>query len=89
MKALPPDSATYRAVGGDWTQETELLATQAELLHSFMRIWISANSKPNARLPEPLQIPRPWGTQETKRAGTSMAELRALIQDNGAVTKGV
>lgn len=87
LKNLPADSATYRAIGGDWTTQTELAAAQLEVTHSLLRTYISAHVKQGARLPEPLRVPRPWDTQSTKRrSGTTLAELRQIA---GLQTKNV
>lgn len=65
------------------------MAVHAELLHSFFRGWLGAHVKQGTKLPEPLHIPRPWDTQkEARRRGTTMTELRALIKDHSATTRG-
>ncbi len=70
------------AVSSSWPAERELAAVTVELLHSILRTYVSANSKPGTRLPEPLHIPRPWDTSKEKRkAGTTLAELQTILKD--------
>jgi hypothetical protein len=83
VENLPHDSAFIRTITHDWTTDRELAAAQIEVTHSLLRAFISANTKPGSRLPDPLQIPRPGGTlTERKPRGTTMRELLKIVGTN-------
>jgi hypothetical protein len=74
---LPPESAMWRSMGKSWTTENELQAMNIEMLDSYIKLYVQANSKPNStRKFKPLHIPRPWDKNEkSERKGTSINEL--------------
>jgi hypothetical protein len=80
VRGLPSTSAVFRSAEASWTNETELAAMQVELTHSLLRTTLAINSKKGAQLPDPLRIPRPWGTHKGEKRGTSMAELRSILK---------
>jgi hypothetical protein len=80
---LPTESTLIRKITDNWSFEREMQAATVELLHTVLRTYLSANTKPGTRMPEPLQIPRPGGTQTPKRPrGTSMRELLEIVGSN-------
>lgn len=75
-------------VGVGWTTDTELLAAIAELLDVGNRYFVSANASKNTKLPEPLQIPRPYKTERKAKKQSSTEELKAFAgQTGGAIIK--
>ena len=80
VRGLPSTSALFRSADAAWTNETELAAMQVELTHSLLRTTIAINSKKGAQLPDPLRIPRPWGTHKAEKRGTSMGELLGILK---------
>jgi hypothetical protein len=73
---LPPDAALWRSMGNSWSTDQELLALNAELLDSLRRLYLQAHSKPGARLPDPLHIPRPGDRETPQRPrGTTYKEM--------------
>jgi hypothetical protein len=69
VKGLPPDSAVFREANenwawgtaeGQWTTAEELLATLIEVVDQGNRLVIMANTKKGTRVPDPIEIPRPY-----------------------------
>ena len=58
IDGLPPDSMIWRRVPG-WGSAEELLALNAEVAHSIVRVLVAAFSKKGAQLPKALKVPRP------------------------------
>jgi hypothetical protein len=52
------------AAAEHWSPELELLAVQCEVTHALYRAYVGAHSKKGAKLPPPLQIPRPGSKAE-------------------------
>jgi hypothetical protein len=76
IRWLPPEAAFWRSAGTSWTTDNELQATTIEMLDALLRTYIQANSKPNAKKPSPMRIPRPWDKAEKKQQrGTSIGEM--------------
>lgn len=73
MAGLPHDSALARdvneATAHGWSQDTELLASIAELLDVSNRYYLSAHGVSQGQLGRPLYIPRPF-RRAVKRAAT-------------------
>jgi hypothetical protein len=69
--------------GRRWTQEAELLATLAELVHMQYAAFVAVNSKAGAGGVEPLRIPRP-GQQAVEERAVSPRDLIAMVgQEEG------
>lgn len=77
IKWLPPESAMWRSLGTSWTTDNELQAVTVEMLDAFIKLYIQANSKPNAnKKQKPLHIPRPWEKNDkTEKRSTSIKEM--------------
>jgi hypothetical protein len=80
---LPPNrTATARHMDPEsagWSQESELLATVAELIDQGNRYFLSANVKKGTPLPRPISIRRPGDTK--KKRGTTLGELLGKAGD--------
>lgn len=77
---LPPESALaskYRG-GVPWSQETELLAVQAELIFALIRVAMQGFGAKPRQIPKPLEIPRPYQAPKTKRVIKGEAAIAAL-----------
>lgn len=73
IKQLPPGSPLHRATdpnGWSWGTTDELLAMLAELVDMGNRLFIQANSKKGSRQPKPLEITRPWQSEEPPQQQT-------------------
>lgn len=76
LRWLPPEAALWRAAGTSWTTDNELQAATVEMLDSFMRVFIQANSKPGGQKQKPLRIPRPWDKSEKEQVRrTTLSEM--------------
>lgn len=51
-----------------WTTTDELLAVNAEVMHSLYRAFVQAWGNEGTKLPDPLVIPRPGDSPVEKRA---------------------
>jgi len=49
-----------KAVGKRWTQDTEMLALVAEILHQLLLVTARAYGAKQHELPEALRVPRPY-----------------------------
>lgn len=69
---LPENSATARALSPNagWTQDTELLATIAELIDGNTLLHYNINKRKGQKSPAPIRIPRPWDKRRKKRRAT-------------------
>jgi hypothetical protein len=72
IRWLPPEAALWRSAGTSWTTANELQAATIEMIDSFLRVYITAHTKPGAQKPKPIRIPRPWdkAEKEAKRSTT-------------------
>jgi hypothetical protein len=69
--------------GRRWTQEAELLATVAELIHMQYAAFVAVNSKAGAGNVEPLRIARP-GQKAAVEPTVTPRDLLAMIgQEEG------
>lgn len=76
MRWLPPEAALWRSAGTSWSTENELQAATVEMLDALLRTYIQAHSKPNAKRPTPLRIPRPWDKAEKQaKRRTTLGEM--------------
>lgn len=70
IQGLPPEAATFRVDGQQWTLVEELLATLAELTDQWglFHAYLHADKKGRRVLPDkPLEVPRPKGLVEQAR----------------------
>lgn len=81
VRMIPSDSATARASSG-WSNLEELLALNAELSHATWRLLAIVHSKEGAKIPDPLQIPRPGRADEP--AGPSKSSASEVTAFFGA-----
>lgn len=76
VRWLPPEAAVWRALEQSWSTGEELQALTIELLDSIRRLYIQANTKKGTKLPEPIEIRRPWTPKNaTRKSGTTLREM--------------
>lgn len=77
---LPKDSSTFRALDPNkgWTQTDELIASLIQVVDEGNRLFLAANVKQGTRLPEPIQIRRPW-EEEPQPKMTSVEDMKTFL----------
>jgi len=83
IKGLPPEAATWRIDGQQWTLHDELLAVLIERVEmwGYAQAHLSADKKARRLLPEkPFQVPRPGAKPDTEeRVVTDPKEIAAFF----------
>jgi hypothetical protein len=87
IEGLPPDAMLWRRVPG-WGSDQELLALNAEVTHSIVRVLISAYSKKGAKVPKPLKVPRPTADRAAPRSTAKRLTPDVLGQFGVGVARG-
>lgn len=82
VDGLPPESALARTLdpdnlGSGWTADTHLLAVIVQLVDHANRLFMSANSKPGSRIPDPIHIRRPGDERRRAEAMDTVATLQS------------
>jgi hypothetical protein len=85
IEGLPPSAMFWRREPG-WGTTEELLALNAEVTHSAIRVLLAAFSKKGSSLPKPLHVPRPWDVRRRPRPRRRVAESE-LAAYGGAVRR--
>ena len=73
--------AVEDAVSERWSNTDELLATLIELIDAWRLMWMQANTKKGARLPEPVRITRPYERNTKQVERVSPGELMRRLSD--------
>lgn len=82
---------SQRGAAALWTTDHELAALNVEMLSGFVRLFVQANSKRGAQLPDVLRVPRPRDV-DTDDGPPRMAtpdELAAFARATGGTVRPV
>jgi hypothetical protein len=89
IRWLPPEAALWRSNKTSWTIDNELQAATIEMLDALLRAYVQSHSKPTARKPNPVKIPRPWDNAEnTGKRRTTLGDLLGQGLSVKRVSKG-
>lgn len=73
-------AAVEDALGERWSNTDELLATLIELLDGWRIMWMRANTKKGAKVPEPVKITRPHERADQTAPKMSPGEMMRRLR---------